>query len=102
MWWIATFYYYQINPEKGEVLAEVKKQHVEQLPIPKTVSKEQKTEIIKYVEQLLQLNKEFQTATLPNQKEQIQAKIGYCEDKINEIAYELYGLTEDEIKIVEK
>jgi len=99
---LTDFYYYQINPERGEVLAQVKKQHIEQLPIPATVSEKQQSEIIKHVDQLLQLNKEFQTATLPNQKEQIQAKIGYCEDKINEIIYELYGLTEDEITIVEK
>jgi type II restriction/modification system DNA methylase subunit YeeA len=39
---------------------------------------------------------------LSNQKEQIKSRIGYCEDKINEIVYELYGLTEEEIGIIEK
>jgi copper chaperone CopZ len=29
-------------------------------------------------------------------------KIDYCESRINEIVYELYGLTEEEIKIVEE
>ena len=99
---LTDFYYTQINPEKGEVLAEVKKQHVEQLPIPKIVSEEQQAEIIKHVDQLLQLNKELQTATLHEKIEQIKSRIGYCEDKINEIVYELYGLTEEEVKIVEK
>ena len=99
---LTNFYYYQINPEKGEVLAEVKKQHVEQLPIPATVSEKQQSEIIKHVDQLLQLNKELQTTTLPNQIEQIKLKIEYCEDKINAIVYELYGLTEEEIKVIEK
>ena len=42
------------------------------------------------------------TATLPNQIEQIKSMIGYCEDKINEIVYGLYGLTEEEIKMIEK
>jgi type II restriction/modification system DNA methylase subunit YeeA len=27
--------------------------------------------------------------------------LGYCEGRINEIVYQLYELTEDEIKIVE-
>jgi len=39
---------------------------------------------------------------LPNQIEQIKSRIEYCEDKINEIVYELYGLTEEEVKIIEK
>jgi len=99
---LTDFYYFQINPEKGEALAEVKKQHVEQLPVPKNVSKEQETEIIKYVDQLLQLNKELQTNTLPQQIEQLKQRIRFCEEKIDKIVYELYELTEEEINIVIK
>jgi protoheme ferro-lyase len=53
------------------------------------------------VDQLLQLNKDKQSASLQSKLDQIQSKIDYCEDKINKIVYELYGLTEEEIKIVE-
>ena len=98
---LTNFYYYQINPEKGEALAEVKKQHVDQLPIPTTVSSQKETETIQLVDQLLQLNKELQSEILPNKKNQIQARIRYCEDKIDKMVYELYGLTEAEIRIVE-
>lgn len=62
---------------------------------------QQEAEIIKLVDQLLQLNQELQTVTLPNKKEQIQGRISHCEDRINGFVYELYGLTEDEIKIIE-
>ncbi|HNK90497.1 MAG TPA: hypothetical protein PKN63_08045, partial [Chitinophagales bacterium] len=85
----------------GEVLAQVKKGHVEQLPIPKNISGKQENEIIKLVEQILQLNKEKQTATLSHQKEQLHHRIEYAEDKINQIIYALYDLTADEIKIIE-
>jgi adenine-specific DNA-methyltransferase len=71
-----------------------------QFPISKIEIKIQ-NEIIKYVDQLLQLNKELQAATLPEKIEQIQARIGYCEDKINGIVYGLYGLEAEEIKIIE-
>lgn len=98
---LTDFYYYQINPERGEVLAEVKKQHVEQLPIPRNASDKQQNEIIKLVDQLLQLNKDKQNATLPSQKEMIESRIEYAENKINQIVYELYNLTDDEIKIIE-
>ncbi|MDR0307252.1 MAG: N-6 DNA methylase [Chitinispirillales bacterium] len=96
------FYYYLINPEKGEALAEVKKQHVEQLPIPKNVSKQIETEIIKHVDKLLRLNKEVQTAALPNQIDQIKSRISHSEDHINMLVYELYELTEEEIKTIER
>jgi predicted type IV restriction endonuclease len=72
------------------------------IPIPKNVSEEQQKQIIKHVDLLLQLNKDMQTARLPERKEQIQARIGYCEDKVNAIVYELYGLSEEEIGIIEK
>jgi hypothetical protein len=49
----------------------------------------------------LQLNKDLQVATLESKKEQIKTKIDYHEDKINELVYALYELTEEEIKIVE-
>jgi hypothetical protein len=98
---LTDFYYFQINPERGEVLAEVKKQHVEQLPIPKNVSDKQQTEIIKFVEQLLKLNADKQNTTLPNQLEMINNRIEHTESKINQIIYELYNLTKEEIKLIE-
>ena len=79
----------------------MKRGHIAQLPIAKA-NEQQQAEIIKYVDQLLQLNKELQVATLPEQKEQIQSRIGYCDDKINEIVYGLYGLMEEEREVIEK
>ena len=46
-------------------------------------------------------NKNFQPATLETKKEQIQSKITQYEDRINEQVYQLNGLTEEEIKIIE-
>jgi len=59
-------------------------------------------EIIKQVDLLLQLNIELQAATLPEKTEQIKSRIEYCEEKIDELVYALYGLTEEEIGILEK
>jgi tRNA1(Val) A37 N6-methylase TrmN6 len=100
---LTDFYYYQINPERGEVLAQVKKNHVEQLPLPKINEKNQPShnQIISYVEQLLQLNTELKTESLESNKVHIISRIKYCESKINELVYQLYELTEEEINIVE-
>jgi hypothetical protein len=89
---------FQINND--DTFPQIMIRDILQFPIPKMETKIQ-TEIIKHVDQLLQLNKELQTTTLPNKIEQIQSKIGYCEDKINKIVYEIYGLMEEEIRIIE-
>lgn len=60
-----------------------------------------KTEIIKHVDQLLQLNQELQSETLPGNIELLKNRISYAEDKIDQIVYELYELTEEEIKLIE-
>ncbi|MBK9227795.1 MAG: N-6 DNA methylase [Ignavibacteria bacterium] len=59
------------------------------------------TELITLVEQLYSLSKEKQSTSLISSISQIESKIDYCEDRINKIVYELYGLTEEEIRIVE-
>ena len=59
-------------------------------------------EIIRHVESLLQLNIEKQSSKLESQVEQLQSRIDFHEDKINQAVYQLYGLTEDEIQIIEE
>lgn len=82
-------------------------QNCKKFPI-KTINPKSKTEvqkqseIIKLVEQLLTLNKDFQTVTLADKKEQLENRISFTEDKINKIIYDLYDLTENEIKLIEK
>lgn len=74
---------------------------IKQLDIQSESGKNTHQLIISLVDQLLQLNKDKQATTLQTNREQIQSKIDYCEDKINKIVYELYGLTDEEIKIIE-
>lgn len=100
---LTDFYYNQINPEKGEALAQVKKSHVEHLPIP-FVSEENKlvkTKIIDCVNQLLALNDEKLELKLPSKIDQINRRIEFLTDRIDQLVYQLYGLTEEEINIIE-
>lgn len=59
-------------------------------------------EIVKFVDHLLQLYKEKQNVILQSAHEQLKGKIEYCEEKLNQMIYELYGLTQDEINIIEE
>ena len=57
-------------------------------------------EIVKNVELHMQINKELQTATMPNRIKQVRTRIGYCEERINELFYGVYGLKEEEWKVL--
>jgi len=83
---------------------QLKKVDLDKFPVFVCGENEMKShnEIIKHVEQLLQLNKDLQTTTLPEKSEQLKQRIEYIEGKINELVYALYGLGEEDIKIIEK
>lgn len=84
------FAYSFINPEKGEALAQVKKNHVEELLIPDTNAAQQKP-IIDAVKSILAAKQKNPDADTSELERQIDQKV-----------YALYNLTKDEIKIVEE
>ena len=97
---LLNYYYTKLVSEKGRAFAQVKTINVKQLPYVEA-DKKQQDQIIQHVDQLLLLNKELQSATLPEKIEQLKQRIEYNEDKINTLVYALYGLTEEEVKVVE-
>ena len=100
------FAYSFINPEKGEALAQIKKYHVEQLPI-RTINFSDPTDkarhdrMVELVEQMLELNKQLAEVKEPQTKIVLQRQIETTDRQIDRLVYELYELTEDEITIVE-
>jgi hypothetical protein len=82
------------------------KQYVEQLPI-KTINffneseKARHEQIVKYVETLLNLNQHKAESKSQHDKELMQRQINSTAREIDQLVYELYGLTEEEINIVE-
>jgi len=76
---------------------------LERFPLPdlRNIKKTINNEIVTLVDTMLQLQKEKQTATLPQQIEQLEQRIKHTDDSINQKVYALYELTPEEIKIVE-
>ena len=58
-------------------------------------------EITRFVDELIWLKGEEKNLKLQTKLTQLYSKINYCENKINQLVYQLYELTEEEIKIVE-
>jgi type I restriction-modification system DNA methylase subunit len=84
-------YYFQwLNPEKGEALAEVKKEHVEKLVIRISTPRRRR--------QIGQKVKLIISAKLDNREEDASR----INREIDSLVYKVYDLTDEEIEIVEK
>lgn len=57
--------------------------------------------IVSLVEQMLELNKQLSKAKTEQDKTVIQRQIEGTDKEIDKLVYELYGLTDEEIKVVE-
>ena len=84
---LMNFIYGFINPERGEALAQVKKKHVEQLPIAVA---ENDDIIVQLVDKILAAK-----------KSDPQADTSAWEREIDLMVYRLYGLTYDEVLVVD-
>jgi hypothetical protein len=100
------FAYRLLTLEEGRVLAQVKPIILYQLPIctidfdnPDDVTKHDK--MVKLVERMLDLQKKLSAAKIPDEKTKIQRQIDATDKQIDKLVYDLYGLTDSEIDIVE-
>ena len=87
---LLNYFFQSMNPERGETLAEVKKEHVEKLPIMNVPAKQQAA-IIGKVDEIMALKKK-DTAANTNELER----------EIDFLVYEVFNLTPAEIELVER
>ena len=100
------FIYQIIVPEKGKVFAEIKKVNLAKLPI-RTIKfidpteKAQHDKMVELVARMLDLHTQLAAATIPQARTLLQRQIDATDQQIDRLVYELYGLTADDIAIVE-
>jgi len=98
--------YGNFTQEQRRAFAEVKPVNLRKLPI-RSINFSDRADLalhdkmIMIVETMLTLNKQLADSMSAAQKEIIQRQIDATDRKIDQLVYELYGLTKDEIKIVE-
>jgi hypothetical protein len=98
---LLSFVYTLYNPQKGKVFAEIKPSVIKQLPI-KLASEKEQQKIISLVNQMLELQKRYHDPKIVGQeKERVEQQIKQLDWGINEEVYKLYGITEEEKKIIE-
>ena len=82
-------------------------QYIKQLPI-RTINfsdptdKARHDQMVELVSRMLSLNKQLPTAKTSHEKTILQRQIDATDRQIDRLVYDLYGLTEEEIKIVEE
>jgi hypothetical protein len=95
------------NPQMvGKIFAEIKVIYVERLPIRQMdfndpADKGRYDRIVSLVERMLELHKQVAAAKTEYAKTNLQRQIEAIDAQIDKLVYEVYGLTADEIKIVE-
>jgi hypothetical protein len=82
-------------------------QFIEQLPIRRInfsdpADKARHEKMVSFVERMQALHKQFATATNPNDKTRLDREIEATDRQIDQLVYELYGLTEEEITVVQE
>ena len=102
---VTKYYWLKMNSDEKKTFPKIKKEAILSIRIPKIETTEEQAfqnEVIKLVDQILKLKAEITKTKLQTKTETFQSKIDFCNSRINEIVYQLYGLTEEEIKIIEE
>jgi adenine-specific DNA-methyltransferase len=97
------FYWVNKNYDHKETFPKVKKESLLNIPI-KIINKENKAKhdkLVQLVEQMLQSKQQLQTEKIEKNKNYLEQKCTNLDKQIDNLVYELYDLTEDEIKIIE-
>jgi type I restriction-modification system DNA methylase subunit len=100
------FIYRLLTIEKGRVLPQVKPKILANLPIrdiniENSEDKAQYNKIVNLVQKILDLNKKLSITKIPHTKDLLKRQIESTDKQIDQLVYELYDLTDEEIKIVE-
>jgi len=80
---------------------------IRNFPMPEVQSTEPKDnsrhdQMVKYVKQMLDLHRRLPQVKTPHEKEALQRQIDATDKQIDQLVYQLYGLTTAEIQIIEK
>jgi len=94
------------TPFRGGYIA-LNRQYIEQLPIPAisfrdSTDKARHTQIEELVGRMLSLHKQLAEAKTPDEETRLQRQIEATDYQIDQLVYELYNLSEEEIRIVEE
>jgi len=105
---LITWYHHKRNPkaQKGLfpkiLVSDIKKLPIRHIEFSDKVSNDLHDQIVLFVKQILELNKKYFSAKDPRTRETLQRQIDATDRQIDQLVYQLYWLTEEEINIIEE
>jgi len=85
-----------------KIFPKVVVRNLREFPYPAADDPRQRSGLVGLVDRMLDLHKRLAEATIPAEKKLYQRQIEATDEEIDALVYELYGLTEEEIAIVEE
>ncbi len=98
---LLTYYYKESYASYRGGFLRFFEQYLRELPIP-AVGPLPRNELERSVQRMLDLHKRLQSAKTEHERTLLQRQIEATDEEIDQLVYELYGLTEDEIALVEE
>ena len=102
---LIVYVYQKIVPERNRVFVEIKKVNLERIPIKKIEKNEDERiaqKLIHLAYSMIKMNKILSALKIPTEQTALKRQIEATDRQIDQLVYQLYGLTEEEIKIVEE
>lgn len=102
---VVKFFWKKNNSDEKKTFPKIKKEAILSIPIPKIdkeKNKNQINDIVKAVELLFAINIELRENKIQSKIDQLKQRIEHTEDKLNKMAYVLYGLSPEEISVIEE
>jgi hypothetical protein len=100
-------YQQRLGTEVGRTFTEIKIVYIRQLPthtidFSDPAEKTQHDKLVSFVDNMLELQKKHHEARMERDKELYERQIEIVDAQIDRLVYDLYGLSEEEVRIIEK
>ena len=97
---IGWLYRHKFQISEADTFPQIMIRDILQLPFPRP-DKSRHDKMVSLVQTMLELNKALQKAKTPDEQTALQRQITATDNQIDQLVYQLYNLTEEEINIVE-
>ena len=91
---------YLLNEIRGINNKDINPEYLKDIPIPQ-IPLENQQQFIKLTEDMIKFNKNLNSCKTPKDEKILKLQIKKTDNKINQLVYELYGLNDKEIQIIE-
>ena len=97
---LINWYYSKEFTNESILTVNLSKEYLSTIPI-KDIPYEEQLPLIHLANEMITLNSDLKKSNTPTERKLLQQQIDLTDKKINELVYELYGLTDEEIRIIE-